>query len=95
MGRSKLVYRVHAVRRMLERQISEAEVRRVIETGEVIVRYRDDRPYPSRLILGWSAGRPLHVLAADHAADRETVVVTVYEPDPALWDRAFRRRRRS
>jgi hypothetical protein len=34
----KLVYRVHAVRRMLERQISETEVRRVIETGEVIAR---------------------------------------------------------
>jgi hypothetical protein len=79
---------------MLERQISETEVRRVIETGEVIARYRNDMPYPSRLILGWSAGRPRHVLVADNTADRETVVVTVYEPDPALWDRAFRRRRR-
>ena len=90
----KLVYRLHAVRRMLERQISENEVRRVIETGEVIARYRDGRPYPSRLILGWSAGRPRHVLVADNAADQETVVVTVYEPDPGRWDRAFRRRRR-
>jgi hypothetical protein len=32
----KLVYRVHAIRRMLERQISQGEVRRVMETGEVI-----------------------------------------------------------
>jgi Domain of unknown function (DUF4258) len=40
----KLVYRFHAIRRMLERQVSEAGVRRVIETGEVIARYRDDRP---------------------------------------------------
>jgi Domain of unknown function (DUF4258) len=90
----KLVYRAHAVRRMLERQISEDEVRRVIEAGEVIARYRDDRPYPSRLLLGWCGGSPRHVLVADNAADQETIVVTVYEPDPGLWDRAFRRRRR-
>ena len=79
---------------MLERQIGEAEVRRVIETGEIIASYGDDKPYPSRLILGWSAGRPRHVLVADNAVDQETVVITVYEPDPALWDRTFRRRRR-
>jgi len=90
----KLVYRLHAVRRMLERQIGEAEVRRVIETGELIASYGDDKPYLSRLILGWSAGRPRHVLVADNAVDQETVVITVYEPDPALWDRTFRRRRR-
>jgi Domain of unknown function (DUF4258) len=90
----KLVYRVHAIRRMLERQISQGEVRRVIETGEVIAGYPEDRPYPSRLILGWSAGKPRHVLVADNAADEETIVVTVYEPDPGLWDRTFRRRRR-
>lgn len=43
----KISYRVHAVRRMFEREISEAEVRRV----------------------------------------------PVYEPDPALWDDGFKRRR--
>jgi hypothetical protein len=90
----KLVYRLHAVRRMLERKIGEAEVRRVIETGDVIARYPGDTPYPSRLILGWSAGKPRHVLVADNAVEQEIVVITVYEPDPGLWDRGFRRRRR-
>jgi hypothetical protein len=28
------------------------------------------------------------------AADDELVVITVYEPDPLLWDTGFRRRRR-
>jgi Domain of unknown function (DUF4258) len=69
---------------MLERQIRQADGRRVIETGEVIARYRDDKPYPSRLILGLVRRKAAAVLVANNAADRETIVVTVYEPDPAL-----------
>jgi hypothetical protein len=36
--------------------------------------------------------RPLHVVAAYNDADGETIVITVYEPDPALWSDDFRRR---
>ena len=90
----KLVYRVHALRRMFARSIILAEVRTVIEQGETIESYRADTPYPSRLLLGVVGGRPLHVVAADNADDDETIVVTVYEPDPALWQPGFRRRRR-
>lgn len=94
MGESKLVFRVHAVRRMFERKISVANVRDVIEKGEMIESYPDDVPYPSRLLLGWRGARPLHVVVADNAAARETVVITAYEPDPALWDETFRQRRK-
>jgi Domain of unknown function (DUF4258) len=90
---SRLVFRLHAVQRMFRRRIGADEVRAVIEAGEVIASYPDDTPYPSRLVLGWSGSRPLHVVVADNAADRELIVITVYEPDPALWDETFRRRR--
>jgi hypothetical protein len=53
-----------------------------------------DQPYPSRLVLGWSGLRPLHIVITGSAADDELVVITVYEPDPLLWDSGFRRRRR-
>ena len=89
----KLVYRAHALRRMFVRSITVAEVRTVIEQGETIERYPQDKPYPSRLLLGQPGGRALHVVVAD-LADDETVVVTVYEPDPDLWHSGFRRRRR-
>jgi hypothetical protein len=46
----KLVYRLHAVHRMLQRQIGESAVREVIETGEVIANYPKDQPCPSRLL---------------------------------------------
>jgi Domain of unknown function (DUF4258) len=80
---------------MFVRSITAAEVRTVIDQGETIERYPRDVPYPSRLLLGLVGGRGLHVVVADDANDDETVVVTVYEPDPALWRPGFRRRRRT
>lgn len=93
MTESALVFRVHAIRRMFERNISVTDVRNALESGEAIEAYPDDKPYPSRLVLGWAGRRPIHVVAADNAAAGEIVVVTVYEPDPAAWDRDFRRRK--
>jgi len=89
----RIVYRVHAIARMFERGISEAEVQDALETGETIERYPDDTPYPSRLVLGWYGGRAIHVVAADNLEEDETIVVTVYEPDPTLWEPGFRRRK--
>ncbi len=89
----KVTYRVHAVRRMFERGISEAQVRQVLEGGEEITAYPDDKPYPSRLLLGWQGERPLHVVAAYNAQDDEEIVITVYEPEIALWEDGFKRRR--
>ena len=60
--------------------------------GEVIEAYPDDEPYPSRLVLGWIDARPLHAVVADDFDADETIVVTVYEPDAALWNDSFRRR---
>lgn len=42
----------HAVQRMFEREISPAEVREVLKSGETINEYSNDNPYPSKLILG-------------------------------------------
>jgi hypothetical protein len=88
----KIVYRTHALVRMFERRIRVEDVRGVLVNGETIEDYPDDIPYPSRLILGWRGRRPLHVVAAYNADDEEIIVITVYDPDPALWSKDFRRR---
>jgi hypothetical protein len=92
---SRVVFRVHAIQRMYQRVISEVEVRHVIVTGELVEDYPDDIPYPSRLVLGWSGDRPIHVVVADNADDQENIVVTVYEPEPTEWEADFKRRRKS
>jgi hypothetical protein len=79
---------------MFQRGITTDAVRAVVESGVVIEAKPDDLPYPSRLVLGWLHGRPLHVVVADDAAVDVSVIVTVYEPDPALWRSDFRRRRK-
>ncbi len=85
------MYRVHAVRRMAERGIREEDVARVVAEGKEIESYPDDRPYPTRLLLGWVEGRPIHVVAA--SGEHEIIIVTVYEPDAAHWEAGFERRK--
>jgi hypothetical protein len=92
MPHARLVFRIHAVQRMFEREIGEDDVRVVLRAGERIQDYPNDAPYPSYLMLGRVGIRPLHVVAADHDEDRETIVITVYEPDPERWDAELRRR---
>ena len=91
---ARLVFRVHAVQRMSERGISARDVREILSAGETIEEYPDDTPYASRLVLGWCRGRPLHVVVAGNAEAHETIVITVYDPDPTLREPGFRRRRR-
>ncbi len=93
MANERLIIRVHAIKRMARRRIGEADIRHVLQTGETIKTYPHDKPYPSRLVLGWRDERPLHVVVAENSDDAETIVITVYEPDPQEWDGDFRRRK--
>jgi len=93
MSQFRLVFRVHAIQRMFQRRISEEEVKQVVATGETVETYPTDTPFPSRLILGWSGSRPIHVVAADDAPTQETIIVTVYQPDTTEWDSGFTRRK--
>ncbi len=90
----QLVFRVHAIQRMFERHVSDADVREILQRGETIEVYPDDKPYPSRLVLGHIRQRVLHVVVADNKVDSECIVITVYEPDPLKWEPDFKRRKK-
>ncbi len=94
MTGNRLIFRVHALRRMFQRNVGVEDVRHVLTAGETIEDYPEEIPCPSRLMLGWCGKRPLHVVAADNSKADETVVITVYEPDPAQWEPDFKRRKR-
>ena len=93
MPSGRLIFRVHVIQRMFQRRISLNDIRHILSKGEVIEDYPDDTPYPSRLVLGWRGTRPLHAVVAYNMQDRETIVITVYEPDPKQWEQGFRRRK--
>jgi hypothetical protein len=94
MFQGQIIYRVHAIRRMFQRRISEEDVRSVLNTGGVIDEYPDDTPYPSRLVLGWCGNRPIHIVSAYNSEAEETIIITVYEPDADKWDAEFKRKRK-
>ena len=77
---------------MFERRITAEDVRTVVTDGEVIQSYPEDKPYPSRLVLGWRGIRPIHVVVAEDNEDGILIVVTAYEPDPIQWDSGFKRK---
>jgi len=91
---ARLVFRVHAVQRMFQRHVTAEDVRHALGNGEELEAYPEDHPYPSRLVLGWRGSRPLHIVVAQNPPDDEIIIITVYEPNPFLWDASFRRRRR-
>ena len=85
IARGDFEFSQHAADQAILRHISVQELREVIAGGEVIEVYPDDKYGPSCLIFGMTkVGRPIHVQCSD--PNRPTVkIVTVYEPDPALW----------
>jgi hypothetical protein len=85
----------HATIMRLERGITTAEIERVLTTGEIIELYPDDQPYPACLVLGWlRSGDPLHVVCSMGEMEPALRIVTVYEPEDALWEADYKTRRR-
>ena len=89
----RVVFSGHAVRHMFERGIGRDDVLAVVYRGETIAEYADDKPYPSRLLLGSVEARPLHVVLASDDAAALGIVVTVYEPTLEHWGEDFRTRK--
>ncbi len=69
-------------------------VTRIIEEDRIILRYDDDKPYPSRLMLGYDGERPVHILIAENTEADELIVITVYEPSPDMWLPGWTHRKR-
>lgn len=80
---------------MFQRGVSPEAVRDILDNGEVIARYPDDKPYPSALMLGSCGDTPVHIVVARNGATGSCFVVTVYRPDPQRWADDYRKRRES
>jgi hypothetical protein len=82
----------HALKRVVERNISASEIQEAGAGAERIEDYPDDKYSPSALLLGFTlAGRPLHIQVS-LARTEKTKIVTIYEPDPEEWiDHRIRR----
>lgn len=83
MGQIELTQ--HAAIRIIQRNISQAEIQEAGSEARIIENYPDDKYYPSCLLLGFTNQmRPLHIQVS--RMDSEKVrIITIYEPDKAVW----------
>lgn len=84
-----IITSLHALKRMLERSISDTDIEKVIANGEIIKEYADDKPYPSCLIFKMIGTIPVHVVMAKNELG-ECIVITVYVPDNDIWYEDFK-----
>jgi hypothetical protein len=89
----KLIFRIHALARMAQRGFEPDDIRHSLVNGSVVEEYPEDVPYPSFLVMLWLGQRAVHVVAANNDTDGETIIITVYEPDPLKWNLGFTRRK--
>ena len=82
----------HALRRVVERNISDFEIMQAGLHAVVIEEYPEDKYSPSCLILGFTQSkRPLHIQVS--LAETSLVrIITIYEPSPSEWIDYSRRR---
>ena len=92
--KGRVQWQRHALERIFQRNIKREDVFKVLNNGEIIEEYPDDKPWPSALFLGWVDGQPLHVVTAYSRQLRKVAVITVYEPTLEYFENDFRTRRK-
>jgi hypothetical protein len=93
--KSNIIFKDHAIIRMLQRSISKNDVLETINGGEIIEEYKDDYPYESCLMFKIVSGRPIHVVVANNSGENQKIVVTVYIPDFTNFEADFKTRKRN
>ena len=88
MKYNKLHFNGHATVQMFKRGIRVEDIELVLETGEMIKEYPEDKPYPSFLLLAFIDKRPLHVVGSTDILGN-CYIITAYEPDAKLWNKKF------
>ena len=76
----RVLWKKHALERLLERGISRNQVKSAILHGVIIENYPEDNPIPS-FLLAATQPEALHVVLAYDAASEQCHIITAYRPD--------------
>lgn len=90
--KNRIIWRGHALIRMLERDISREAVKKAFQDSRIVEEYPDDFPFPSFLVLGFYKDKPLHVVCS--IGQGYLWIITAYIPDLKTWKNDFQTRRR-
>ena len=82
-------FSVHGLIKLTVRDIDAEDVIDIVRNGVIIFQYPKDKPYPSKLVLGWveidSSKKALHVVVAEDIVNNKCIVITAYWPDETIW----------
>ena len=80
----KIRWTNHVTIRLLQRNISQADILHAISNGEIIEEYENDYPYPSCLIYGVNVNnKVLHIVCG---ISEELWLITAYYPNSTEWE---------
>jgi hypothetical protein len=89
----RVVWRKHALGRLMERGISRSAVMATLRQGDILETYETDRPFPSALVAV-AGDNPLHVVAAVDSMHSECFVISAYIPDLLHFEPDLKTRRK-
>ena len=82
----------HAKFRLEERGISMEDIKSAVQTGEIITRYEDDKPFPSCLLLGATdRSKYIHIVAS--IDNGYLYIITAYYPSENVWESDLKTRK--
>jgi hypothetical protein len=89
---NRIAWRGHALKRMMERDLSREAVKTAIQDCIIVEEYPDDFPFPSFLLLGYYKNEPLHIVCSIN--QNHLWIITAYRPDKSKWEEDLKTRRR-
>ena len=88
----KIRWTNHVVVRLFQRNITQADIEKVLLEGEIIEEYENDYPYPSCLVYGINLNNEvLHIVCG--ANETELWIITAYYPDNIKWENDLKTRK--
>jgi hypothetical protein len=75
---------------MISRNITDEDVKKVVDTGEIIREYPQDKPYPSKLLFKMILDRPIHVVVGRIEGTLACIIITVYVAGDDIWQSDFK-----
>ena len=96
MPKRSFYFTTHALEEMDNDDLEIEDIMNIAEKGEVIAEYPNDKPHPSKLVLGWigktGSKKPVHVIYAIDGQKRKHII-TVYRPSNYIWENGFRKKK--
>jgi len=89
---NKLRWTRHVIVRLLQRNISQLDVKDCLQNGEIIEIYEDSYPYPSCLVYGVVKDDKILHTVVGYGEDTLWIITAYYQND-IEWENNFKKRR--